>query len=459
MAIRRRSHRPRADGRVAALAADAVALYNAIARGSRPADFEIGVYCKRRAIRDYARRGEIAELVYAALRRARFYEAVASGAAASGVVPARVEGAAPFLCALERRTAGRPALISAFADATRGSAAAFAALAGFLDDHGDLDFLADATERFAAAHAFPTWVVEELARSVDEASLAALLDGLNAPAPLTVRANTYAASADDVARALEAEGFSVERGRLSPAALVLDRARDPFASAAFRAGLFELQDEGSQVVSMLVDARPGSRVLDLCAGSGGKTLHLGALMRGRGEVFAYDTDARRLANGARRVRRSGLQNVRVLRSADDFARFEAREAGSLDRVLVDAPCSGLGAVRRAPDIKLRVAPALVELMVSRQREILGTAARLVRHGGRLVYATCSVLPRENVAIVDEFLASHDAFRLVPVSEAVAELAEPAPPALVAAAARGDALALAPHLDGTDGFYVAVLERR
>jgi 16S rRNA (cytosine967-C5)-methyltransferase len=443
--------------RLAALFADVSALYCTIATGHRPADYEIAAYFRSRGLRSYEARGRVAELVYAALRRAPYYIAVLEGARADGLVaPETLVSLVPFLAALDTRVGSRDDVVAGYTAAI-GVEPSLRPLARWYAEHPALDFLPDeGVRRFAALHAFPEWIVEELAPSSPRDELAALLDGLCAAPPLSLRANTAKASVDDVAASLAAEGFDVQRGGLAPTALLVDRSRDIFATTAFRDGLFEVQDEGSQAISLLVGARPGGRVLDLCAGSGGKTLHLGAIMRGRGAVFAYDTDARRLSNMTRRLRRSGLQNVRVVRTADEFQAFAVREAGSFERVLVDAPCSGTGAVRRAPDIKLRATPALVDLMVAKQREVLETAARFTQSGGRIVYATCSVLPRENERIVEAFLAVQPDFALVPVAHA---LGDDAPDSLRAAVAGRDTLSLVPHLHGTDGFFAAVLERQ
>ena len=302
------------------------------------------------------------------------------------------------------------------------------------DEDPELAAIEDPDERFAARHAFPRWVVDDLLASRTRDDVARLLDGLNEQPPLAIRANTYKVSVEELGERLRAEGVRTTSGRVSEDALVADRERDLFATTAFREGLFEIQDEGSQVVSRLVDPRPGQRVLDACSGAGGKTLHLGALMKGRGEVFAWDTDARRLSRIDRRIRRSGLQNVRVMRDGAQYEALCARSAGALDRVLVDAPCSGLGTVRRSPDIKLRVTPELVALMTVKQRAILEHVAGLVKTGGRLVYATCSILDRENGAIVDAFLAAHPEYR---------EL---------------DRRTLTPHEHGTDGFFVVAMEK-
>lgn len=346
-----------------------------------------------------------------------------------------------------------------FRPATGVPSAQLDALATWADGHVGLDSIGDDQQRVAALNSFPGFVVAELAPRLDQSEIAALLGGLNEPAPLSLRVNTYKAPVDEAVAALEREGFVVRRGRLAPEALVVERTRDLFASEAFQSGVVEVQDEGSQVVSLLVDPRPGRRVLDLCAGSGGKTLHLGALMRGRGEVFAYDTDVRRLSNIDRRLRRSGLQNVRVLRTDERFEALRSTEYGSFDAVLVDAPCSGLGSVRRAPDIKRRTTRELVDAMVRKQRAVLETAAGFVRVGGRLVYATCSILPRENEGVVGNFVARHPAFDLVPVERVAADAARyRGADALEAAALGREMLTLTPHEHGTDGFFVAVLER-
>ncbi len=436
---------------------DAVELFARIARGSRPADYEIAAYFRERHLRDFALRGRIAELVYAAFRRAPYYAAVVDGAISAGIIP---NGAhvtlIPLLAALDTGdddARSRARVLPALGVLPK----MFDALAAWYRGHRSLEFLADdGLDRFAALHAFPLWIVEELAASATREELAALLDGLSTAPPLCIRVNTYKTSVDDAERLLEGLGFSVRRGALSPSALYVGRERDIFATAAFREGLYEVQDEGSQVVSMLVGARRSSRVLDLCAGSGGKSLHLGALMRGRGEIFAYDTDARRLTNMTRRLRRSGLQNVRVIRDAERFADLEDRESGAFDRVLVDAPCSGLGAVRRAPDIKLRLRPELADAMTTRQEGVLRTAARFVGAHGRLIYATCSILPRENESVVASFLEEHPSFRALAVADVMDDSASNA---LRDAAAGSRDLMLAPHSHGTDGFYVAVLERQ
>jgi 16S rRNA (cytosine967-C5)-methyltransferase len=227
--------------------------------------------------------------------------------------------------------------------------------------------------------------------------------------------------------------------------------REPlFHTAAFRDGLFEIQDEGSQLLSVLLEPRRHEMVVDFCAGAGGKTLHIGALMANSGTLYAFDTVAKRLEKLKPRLKRSGLQNVRTVAIAHENDERVRRLHGKIDRVLVDAPCSGTGTLRRNPDIKWR-AIDLAELTAAQTR-ILDAASGLLKVGGRLVYATCSLLREENDAVVDAFRARHPQFAPVAAAEILARRN-------IALAMPDAALRLTPHRHGTDGFFAAVLERR
>ena len=222
----------------------------------------------------------------------------------------------------------------------------------------------------------------------------------------------------------------------------------------FSDGAIEVQDEGSQLLGHLLAPKRGEMVVDFCAGAGGKTLLLGALMRSTGRLYAFDVAEKRLAKLKPRLARSGLSNVHpVLISGETDAKVK-RLAGKIDRVLVDAPCSGLGTLRRNPDLKWRQTPQTVAELTAKQAAILASAARLVKVGGRLVYATCSILDAENEGIVDAFLAAHPEFQRL---SAVEVLAKQNIVIAVGPDSNGD-LKLAPHTHGTDGFYAAVLER-
>jgi 16S rRNA (cytosine967-C5)-methyltransferase len=218
----------------------------------------------------------------------------------------------------------------------------------------------------------------------------------------------------------------------------------------FKNGSIEVQDEGSQLLSQIVGAKRGEMVVDFCAGAGGKTLSLGASMRNTGRLYAFDISDKRLAKLKPRLARSGLSNVHPVLIAHENDAKVKRLAGKIDRVLVDAPCSGLGTLRRNPDVKWRQSPQSIVELNEKQASILSGAARLVKAGGRLVYATCSILDEENEAIVEQFLASHEDFTLEPMSEILAEQKIDLQ--------MEKYLKLSPLQHQTDGFFAAVLTR-
>jgi 16S rRNA (cytosine967-C5)-methyltransferase len=214
-----------------------------------------------------------------------------------------------------------------------------------------------------------------------------------------------------------------------------------------------VQDEGSQLIALLTDARPGMRVADYCAGAAGKTLALAATMGNRGHIVACDVSATRLDGAGRRLRRAGVDNAeRHLLQAGD--KWRKRRGRSFDRVLVDAPCTGSGTWRRNPDARIRTNANDLAELTAKQAAILEDASELVRPGGRLVYATCSLLPEEDEMQIERFLARHSDFVVVPALGIWAEVCPGA-----AAPGEGPYLALSPARQGTDGFFAAVLERR
>ncbi len=298
----------------------------------------------------------------------------------------------------------------------------------------------------------PDWVIPGFRARFGE-SLAEEAAAMQQAAPLDLRANLLKTSRDAAAAALAAEGYETEPTRWSPWGLRLPSRRPVTATQAFTAGLIEVQDEGSQLIALLCDARPGLRVADLCAGAGGKTLALAATMQNKGRITACDVNAPRLEGAVRRLRRAGVDNAeRHLFAPGD--RWAKRRAGQFDRVLVDAPCTGTGTWRRNPDARLRTGPQdLAELRV-KQAEILDMAAELVRPAGRLVYATCSLLPEEDEDQVAAFLGRHPEFSPLPLAEAWAAGGLAGEPPGV-----GLYLVTSPAQHGTDGFFAAVLQRR
>ena len=291
----------------------------------------------------------------------------------------------------------------------------------------------------------PDWLLPLLSPRLDTAELMALLE----PAPLDLRINLLKATREEAAAALAAEGLEATPTPFSPWGLRIEGRRQVTSGPAFRAGLIEIQDEGSQLVAALTGARPGLRIADLCAGAGGKTLALAMMMQNRGQLVACDVSAARLDAAVRRLRRAGVHNVeRHLIEAGD--KWSKRRAGTFDRVLVDAPCTGTGTWRRNPDARLRLTEADLAELLPKQAAILDQAATLVRIAGRLVYATCSLLSEENEDQVTAFLTRHPGFALVPLARAWKGGAPPNP---------GDFLSLTPARHGTDGFFAAVIERR
>ena len=298
----------------------------------------------------------------------------------------------------------------------------------------------------------PDWLESDL-RAALGPRFAEEMTRLREEAAVDLRVNLLKASRKQVVAALGAEGIEAEPTKLSPVGLRV-HGRPPLAALdCFRRGLFEVQDEGSQLVALLTDARPGMRVVDFCAGAGGKTLALAATMRNRGHIVACDVLRGRVERAAIRIRRAGVHNVerRGLRSEHD--QWVKRHAGGFDRVLVDAPCTGSGTWRRNPDAKWRLRPPDLDQFVSLQRRILDSTCRLVKPGGRLIYATCSLLPAENEAQLARFATAHAEFGVLPVTNVWNEaVGGPYP-------GQGPTLSLTPARHGTDGFFIAILERR
>jgi 16S rRNA (cytosine967-C5)-methyltransferase len=297
----------------------------------------------------------------------------------------------------------------------------------------------------------PDWLYEALAGRYAADELERLANGLNQPAPLDLRVNTLKTPRDAALDALRADGIDARACPLSPLGIRLAGKPPLSRHPLFLGGSIEVQDEGSQLLGFLVQPKRGEMVADFCAGAGGKTLLLGAMMHSQGRLYAYDVAIKRLAKLKLRLKRSGLSNVHPAHIDSEHDAKIKRLAGKLDRVLVDAPCSGLGTVRRNPDLKWRQTPESVAELAAKQAAILRAAAGLVKPGGRLVYATCSLLDDENDAIVDGFLTDHPEFAPLSAEEALRNQD--------IAVETGARLRLAPHRHGTDGFFAAILERR
>jgi 16S rRNA (cytosine967-C5)-methyltransferase len=374
-------------------------------------------------------RALVAETVYAALRRRRLLEHVTPHASPREIA----------LATLVKLQGIGLAQIESVLD--RGEKEWLAALKA-----RDLDTLP-----FEIRADLPDWVIERLRRSMDDESLLALARGLQQSAPLDLRVNALKAPRQAVLDRLEYDRIAAEPTRHSPAGVRLKEKPALNKHPMFLDGAVEVQDEGSQILGMLVEPRRGEMVVDFCAGAGGKTLQMGAAMNSSGRLYAFDVSDKRLANLAPRLKRSGLSNVFPQRIANENDAKVKRLRGKIDRVLVDAPCTGLGTLRRNPDLKVRQDADSLKELNAKQRSILAAAAALVKPGGRLVYGTCSLLAEENEDIVTEFLSSHPDFKLVPVGEILKRQG-------IRLEGSGDYLRLFPHIHNTDGFFAAVLER-
>ncbi|HET7671273.1 MAG TPA: RsmB/NOP family class I SAM-dependent RNA methyltransferase [Burkholderiales bacterium] len=409
-----------------ALLGHAEAALTELLRFAAPADQVLSAYFRRHRNLGQKDRAFVAESTFAVLRRRRSLEAVAG----TGAPRALLIAAALRVLGVSGR-----------------------ALEGLADDELIRRVRGAKTDELppAVRADLPDWLWQRLAAGHGEAEAMRIAQGLLNPAPLDLRVNLARTSREEVLIRLNSDGIAAAPTPHSPAGVRLEGKPAINHHALFRDGLIEVQDEGSQLLAWLLAPRRGEMVADYCAGAGGKTLALAMLMRGAGRIYAMDISAKRLAALGPRAARAQVSNIHtVALSGENDARAK-RLAGKLQRVLVDAPCSGFGTLRRNPDLKWRHGADAVAELARKQGRILEAAARLVKPGGRLVYATCSILPEENEAVADAFHAAHPEFRPLGAEAALA-----AQKILLPQAAAW--LRLWPHVHGTDGFFAAVFER-
>jgi 16S rRNA (cytosine967-C5)-methyltransferase len=308
-------------------------------------------------------------------------------------------------------------------------------------------------------HNLPEWLVQPLKDQLG-AEFWPMVETLNLCAGLDLRVNTFKAKRADVQKELAKAGIKAVNTPYSPWGLRIAGKPALNKNEAFVRGEFEVQDEGSQLLSMLLDAKRGEMVVDFCAGAGGKTLAIGAAMRSTGRLYAFDTSAHRLDAFKSRLKRSGLSNVHPAAIAHERDDRVKRLTGKMDRVLVDAPCTGLGTLRRNPDLKWRQSLQAVDEMAVKQAAILQSASRMLKSGGRMVYATCSVLPQENEAIAEAFSAANPEFVPLSAGEVLAELKVEGAASLCSGGDNNQLyLRLWPHRHATDGFFAAVWQKK
>jgi 16S rRNA (cytosine967-C5)-methyltransferase len=425
----------------------AIQLLNTIEQVRAPADDVISEYFRRHRFAGVKDRAAIAGHIYAVLRRRAELDwwivRLAPGLTTDGrtrllVALVLIEGWTPddIKCACDGDRF-RPASLSKDEDR----------LIGVITDkkirHGDMP-----------PHVvgnFPSWIEPHLEAAFG-GDLAREAEALNQPAALDLRVNTLKLDREKALVALARDKIDAARTKYSPIGLRVFE-RIPLSTlAVFRNGGIEVQDEGSQLAALLTDAQPGMRVVDFCAGAGGKTLALAATMANRGHLVACDVSARRLERATQRLRRTGASVVRRQPLTSHRDKWVKRHARGFDRVLIDAPCTGTGTWRRNPDAKWRLKPEdLIELM-RLQADVLDSAQRLVKAGGRLIYVTCSLLRKENEEQIEKFLETHPDFSLMPLSEVWPRAVGGGCPL------GGPMLRLSPARHSTDGFFVAVMER-
>ncbi|RAK64362.1 RsmB/NOP family class I SAM-dependent RNA methyltransferase [Phenylobacterium kunshanense] len=417
-------------------------LLSEVDSASRPADAVVSAWFRtRRDIRDEAR-GEIFELLYAVLRHhARLVWWLAKhgrpATSRNRLLAWLALGEGKSRDQIQRLFSGGRFAPTALTDDERG-------LLGRLQG-GSIDHPAMPEDVRAEC---PDWALEPLRRRFGPAfprEMAAML----APPPLDLRVNPLRATREAVLTALRGLGLAAEPCRLAPFGVRVAERPSLSRLPMLKTGEVEIQDEGSQLVALLVDARAGDRVVDFCAGAGGKTLAIASQMANKGVVIACDVSENRLKRAADRFRNAGLHNIQTRLLSSERDKWVKRHKAGFDRVLVDAPCSGTGTWRRNPDARWRTENAGLETLLPLQASILDSAARLVKPGGRLVYATCSLLPEENEAQVEAFLAAHPEFQVVPLREAAPQITDSGHP---------QHLSLTPARHGTDGFFAAVMAR-
>lgn len=298
---------------------------------------------------------------------------------------------------------------------------------------------------------FPAWLVEKLQCFMSDTDILDFGLSLQKSAPLDLRVNTILAKRDEVLETLKQEGIDAQATPYSHCGIRIAGKPAINRHTLFLSGKIEVQDEGSQLLGYLLAPKRGEMVVDFCAGAGGKSLLLGALMNSKGRIYAFDVSEKRLNNLKPRFKRSGLSNLHIQRITNENDIKVKRLAGKIDRVLVDAPCSGLGTLRRNPDLKWRQSSQSINELKTKQAAILAAAANLLKPGGRLVYATCSFLPEENQTVVNEFLAANHQFSLLNCAELLSQQK--------ISLDTGEFLQLSPQLHQTDGFFAAALTRK
>ncbi len=306
-------------------------------------------------------------------------------------------------------------------------------------------------EKIGIEYSYPDWMVKRFIEEYGEEETLKLCSSMNEQARLNIRVNTLKTTVEECKVALEDEGIKTTPTQLSPFGLNIERRMNVFVLETFKKGWFEVQDEGSQLLPILIDPKPNEKLLDVCAGAGGKTLEFSALMKNKGEIFATDINSFRLKELKRRVKRAGAQNIRIIeiKTIEDLGE---KYSEFFDIVFVDAPCSGLGTIRRNPGMKWLVTEQTVNEISAKQSAILESSAKLVKNGGKLIYATCTLLKQENSEVVKNFLNNNPHFNLTSFNKSGSIKN-------IIVNNNESFIQLLPHIHGTDAFFCVVLKKQ
>lgn len=434
-------------------------VYGMLEEQSRPADAVLSAYLRARKYLGSHDRRFISETIFGLLRQEITLKAIAKTAThATGLTERAVPLVAVFFHLLKTKPVSVRQLIDAFAQLTPISADDLKRLSDYFATQNQVSEDSGAAS-LSQRYAFPEWMTQMLLSEYGEEELEKLYAALNEPAAVTLRANTLQITRDALQKRLVEEGVLSAPGTLSPDALICKGRPRVMQTESFKEGLCEIQDEGSQLISILLNAKPKAKVLDACAGGGGKTLHIASLMHNKGDVYAYDANPKRFGNITLRIRRSGLQNIRLLDSPKKLEKFKQDFAGKVDALLIDAPCTGSGTVRRNPDLKRRLTQESLERIQQEQQAIIKEYAPLLKPGGTMVYATCSLFRQENEDIITRFLSEHPDFKLVPIPEALEQMKVGFDLSGLKRRFKDSTyMKLSPNRDNTDGFFAAVLTR-
>lgn len=427
-------------------------ILSRIQQSEKPADSLIDSFFRTRKYLGSHDRKFIAETTYGTLRHWRKCQVLVD--AALGVDNdgfSSGDKVLLWLAAYLRRIEGSQALLEADLAPVLESDKARSALGAFLRLLEEVQTdTAEFRNDLGVEFSFPDWLARKLVEQYGSEEARQLCESLNTPAPLNIRVNDLKAGVDECAKRLHSEGIETTRTNLSDVGLTVSKRTNMFRIPAFKEGFFEVQDEGSQLLGILVDPRPVWKVLDACAGAGGKSLHMAAIMKNRGEIVASDINAFRLNELRKRARRAGAFNIRVL--STDEVQGQDRFRNAFDVVFIDAPCSGLGTLRRNPGLKWTVTEEGIKELSAKQLYIMESHAPFLKDQGVMYYATCSLLQEENQAVIAAFLDRHPDFESVDLTAGAAK-------AGLGGQVRDGFFFLYPHKEGTDGFFCGAVRRR